>query len=97
MPRVDRNAAIGLVASWLTDLPDGRLSARPTASPHRDLEVTDSESGRTLPVKLAVREFSKSDREGKNFQVAADALRSASEGIVVLLYLNDEDLRRRGR
>jgi GNAT superfamily N-acetyltransferase len=97
MPRVDRGAATELLVSWLTDLSGGRLAARPVASRRADIEVTDTHSGRVRPLKLAVREISKSNRQGKNFQVREAVLRSAPEGIVVLLYLNEEGLRQKGQ
>jgi len=61
-----------------------------------DIGVTDSSTGRTWPLKLAIREFSKSDREGKNFQLRDATLRAVPDGIIVLLYLNDATLRERG-
>jgi len=97
MPRADRNAAIGLVTSWLTGLSSGRLSARQVTSPHTDIEVVDTRTGRETPLKLAVREFSQSDREGKNFRVREAALRADPDGIILLLYLNDEYLRESGQ
>ncbi len=96
MPRVDRSAAIGLVTSWLTGLSSGRLSARQVTSPHTDIEVVGTSTGRAIPLKVAVREFSQSDREGKNFQIRKAVLRPARDGIIVLLYLNNDALRQRG-
>jgi hypothetical protein len=65
-------------------------------SPHTDIEVVDRGTGRTIPLKVAVREFSQSDREGKNFQIRKAVLCPARDGIIVLLYLNDDALRQRG-
>ncbi len=96
MPRVVRNAAIGLVTSWLTGLSSGRFSARQATSPHTDIEVLDASTGRAIPLKVAVRGFSQSDREGRNFQIRQGVLRPARDGIIVLLYLNDDDLPQRG-
>lgn len=96
MPRADRNAAIGLVTSWLTGLSSGHFRARQVTSPHTDIEVVDRGTGRTIPLKVAVREFSQSDREGKNFQIRKAVLCPARDGIIVLLYLNDDALRQRG-
>ena len=46
MPRVNRSAAAGLVASWLSDLSGGRLTTRPVTLPRGDIKVTGNTSGR---------------------------------------------------
>ena len=97
MPRVDRNAAIELLTSWLARLSSGRISARQVTAPHADIEVVDTRTGRGLPLKLAVREFSQSDRQGKNFQAREVVLGAAPDGIIILLHLNDATLQERGQ
>jgi len=93
MPRVDRKAALALLASWLSDLSGGRLSARQTRSPRGDLELLDSRTGRTRYAKLAVRETSNSSTDGKNFSIRRAVLESDRNGIVILLYLNEGGLK----
>ena len=64
MPRANRKAAVKAVATWLSDLSNGRLTARQTRSPLSDIELLDERTGMPRRVKIAVCEFRTADIPG---------------------------------